>query len=65
MVQNIFSKVFVKGDNFKAYKTFIACTELLEKWSSLNTDLAAEKNLNCQLINKNLAQQGKVLYESD
>ena len=35
----------------------------MEKWSSLNTDLEAEKNLNCQLINKNLTQQGKVLYE--
>merc|ERR1712227_1694 len=36
---------------------FQACTELLEKWSSLNIDIQAERNLNCQLINKNLTQQ--------
>ena len=70
MEQNLFFTVFVESDNLKVYKitwlnNIIACTELLEKWSSLNTDLEAEKNLNCQLINKNLAQQGKVLYESD
>ena len=65
MEQNLFFKVFVKSDNFKPFKTFIACSELLEKWSSMNTDLQAERNLNCQLINKNLTQQGKVLYESD
>ena len=29
----------------------------MEKWSTLNSELDIEKNLNCQLINQNLSQQ--------